>query len=96
MLRALAQGSRISRELSGVLEGLAWEEFRGAGHAERFRGRVAVVIPAYDEQESIGEVLTAIPAEVCGLETAVLVVDDGSRDEPAISPASTAPRSPGT
>ncbi len=80
VLRALAQGSRISRELSGVLEGLAWEEFRGAGHPERFRGRVAVVIPAYDEQESIGEVLRAIPPEVCGLETAVLVVDDGSRD----------------
>ncbi len=80
VLRALSQGSRITRELSGVLEGLAWEEFRSAGHPEQFRGRVAVVIPAYDESEGIGAVLAAVPARVCELETAVLVVDDGSRD----------------
>ena len=80
ILRALSQVGRTSRELSGVLEGLAWEEFRSAGLPERFRGRIAVVIPAYNEAESIAEVLERIPAEVCGRETAVLVVDDGSRD----------------
>jgi hypothetical protein len=80
ILRALSQGSRITRELSGVLEGLAWEEFRLAGHPQRFRDRIAVVVPAYDEEESIGHVLARIPSEVCGMETAVLVVDDGSGD----------------
>lgn len=80
ILRALSQVGRTSRELSGVLEGLAWEEFRSAGLPERFRGKIAVVIPAYNEAESIAEVLERIPAEVCGRETAVLVVDDGSRD----------------
>lgn len=79
-LRALSQASRTTRELSAVLEGLAWEEFRQAGMPERFEGRVAVLIPAYNEAESIGYVLDRIPAEVCGRETAVLVVDDGSRD----------------
>lgn len=80
IVRALTQGSRISRELSEVLEGLAWEQFRVAGHPERFRGRIGVLVPAYNEAESIGWVLDRIPERVCGVETAVLVVDDGSRD----------------
>jgi glycosyl transferase family 2 len=80
ILRALSETSRLSRQLSGALEGIAWEEFRGAGEPERFRGRVAVLIPAYNEAESIGDVLGQIPSQVCGLDTAVLVVDDGSRD----------------
>jgi glycosyltransferase involved in cell wall biosynthesis len=41
---------------------------------------VAIVIPAYNEEDNIGQVLPRIPATVCGLETAVLVMDDGSRD----------------
>jgi hypothetical protein len=80
VIRALSQGSRITRELSALLEGLAADEFRLAGHPERFRDRVAVLVPAYDEAENIGSVLAAIPAAVCGVETATLVVDDGSRD----------------
>jgi hypothetical protein len=80
VLRSLAQSSRITRELSGLLEGLAWEEFRAGDNPDRFRDRLGILIPAYNEAESIGQVLDRIPAEVCGLETAVLVVDDGSRD----------------
>jgi glycosyl transferase family 2 len=79
-LRALSQGARNSRQLSAVLEGLAWEEFRQAKQPERFRGRIAIVIPALDEAENIGYVLDRMPSEVCGVQTAVLVVDDGSRD----------------
>jgi Glycosyl transferase family 2 len=80
VVRALSQGSRITRELSAVLEGLAWEQFSETGHPERFRDRIGVLVPAYNEADSVGYVLDRIPAEVCGLETAVLVVDDGSRD----------------
>jgi hypothetical protein len=80
VVRALSQGSRIARELSAVLEGLAWEQFTEAGHPERFRGKVGVLVPAYNEADSVGYVLDRIPEQVCGLETAVLVVDDGSRD----------------
>jgi hypothetical protein len=80
ILRALSQAGRNSRELSAVLEGLAWEEFRVAGLPERFRDKVAVLVPAYNEAENIGVVLDRIPAQVCGRETVVLVVDDGSRD----------------
>jgi hypothetical protein len=80
ILRALSQAGRNSRQLSAVLEGLAWEEFRQAELPQRFRDKVAIVIPAYNEAENIGHVLDRMPAEVCGVETAVLVVDDGSRD----------------
>jgi hypothetical protein len=80
VVRALSQGSRITRELSAVLEGLALEQFVAAGHPERFRDRIGVLVPAYNEVESIGYVLDRIPEQVCGIETAVLVVDDGSRD----------------
>jgi glycosyltransferase involved in cell wall biosynthesis len=79
-LRSLWQTGRVDRELSAVLEGIAWEEFRTTGNPERFRDKVAVVVPAYDEQETLAHVLSRIPRQVCGVETQVLVVDDGSRD----------------
>ncbi|HET8813684.1 MAG TPA: glycosyltransferase family 2 protein [Solirubrobacterales bacterium] len=79
-LRALSLSARNARQLAAALEGLAWEEFRQAGLPERFRGKVAIVIPAYNEAENIGVVLDQIPAAVCGLGSEVLVVDDGSRD----------------
>lgn len=81
VLRALSVAGRNSREITAVLEGLASEHFRASGDAELFRDRIAVVIPAYNEAENIGHVLERMPAEVCGRPVAVLVVDDGSRDE---------------
>jgi hypothetical protein len=80
VLRALAVGARNARQLSAALEGLAWEEFRQAHLPERFRGRIAILVPAYNEADNIGHVLDQMPAEVCGVRTEVLVVDDGSRD----------------
>jgi Glycosyl transferase family 2 len=80
ILRALSQAARNSRQLAAALEGLAWEEFRQAGLPERFRGRIAILVPAYNEAENIGYVLAQMPAEVCGMATETLVVDDGSRD----------------
>ena len=78
--RALTVGARNSRQLSAALEGLAWEEFRQAGLPARFKDRIAILIPAYNEAENIGVVLDQMPAEVCGVRTEILVVDDGSRD----------------
>jgi hypothetical protein len=80
ILRALSQAARNARQLSAALEGLAWEEFRQAKLPERFRGKIAILVPAYNEADNIGYVLDLIPNEVCGMPTAVLVVDDGSRD----------------
>jgi hypothetical protein len=81
VLRALTESARMNQQLSALLEGLAWEEFRQAKLPERFRDKVAVVIPAYNEADSVGDVVSQIPREVCGEQTAILVVDDGSRDD---------------
>jgi hypothetical protein len=79
-VRALSVGARNSRQLSAALEGLAWEEFRQADLPARFKDKIAILIPAYNEAENIGHVLETMPKEVCGVATQVLVVDDGSRD----------------
>jgi glycosyltransferase involved in cell wall biosynthesis len=46
----------------------------------RVRGGILVVIPAYNEGENVGAVVSRVPAQVCGLATTVVVVDDGSGD----------------
>jgi uncharacterized membrane protein len=79
-VRSLIQNGRIERKLSATLEGIAWEEFRASSLPERFRDKIAIVIPAYNEEDNIAHVLERIPPEVCGVQTAVLVMDDGSRD----------------
>jgi cellulose synthase/poly-beta-1,6-N-acetylglucosamine synthase-like glycosyltransferase len=81
VMRALTESARMNQQLSALLEGLAWEEFRGAKLPARFRDRIAILIPAYEEAENVGSVIERIPSEVCGIETSILVVDDGSRDE---------------
>jgi hypothetical protein len=79
-LRALSQSARNARQLAAALEGLAWEEFRQAGLPDRFKDRIAILIPAYNEADNIATVLDQIPPAVCDIRTEVLVVDDGSRD----------------
>jgi Glycosyl transferase family 2 len=51
--------------------------------SERFGGRIAVVIPAYDEAENLAELLPRVPDRLAGVLAAVLVVDDGSADDTA-------------
>jgi hypothetical protein len=80
VMRALTVSARQGQQLSALLEGLAWEEFRNAGLPAQFKDRVAVVVPAYNEADNVATVIEQIPGEVCGMPTAVLVVDDGSRD----------------
>jgi glycosyltransferase involved in cell wall biosynthesis len=44
---------------------------------------IAIVIAAYNEENGIGEVVGAIPASIGGLDTAIIVVVDGSGDDTA-------------
>jgi glycosyltransferase involved in cell wall biosynthesis len=48
---------------------------------------VAIVIAAYNEAGAIGPVVEALPAEVCGLATAIIVVADGCADSTAAEAA---------
>jgi glycosyltransferase involved in cell wall biosynthesis len=44
---------------------------------------LAIVIPAYNEEPSVAEVVAEIPREAAGLQTELIVVVDGSSDETA-------------
>ena len=80
VMRALTVSARQGQQLQALLEGLAWEEFRSAGLPKLFKDKVAIVVPAYNEADNVASVIKLIPPQACGIETAVLVVDDGSRD----------------
>ena len=41
------------------------------------------MIAAFNEADVIGQVIEALPAEICGLKTAAVVVSDGSKDKTA-------------
>lgn len=56
-------------------------------HEENLRGRtryVTVMIPAHNEEASIGDVIQRIPRSVYGCNVKVIVIDDGSTDRTAL------------
>lgn len=73
---------RSTKALAPYTDAVRAEAIRAfdAGHPELRFAPVVAVIAALDEEESLGDVLGAVPAEACGLEVDTLVVDDGSAD----------------
>ena len=54
-----------------------------AAHAAGAGAPLAVVIPAYNEEPTVSEVIAEIPSEAAGLPTEVIVVVDGAKDATA-------------
>jgi glycosyltransferase involved in cell wall biosynthesis len=54
-----------------------------AAHPAGSGAPLAVVIPAYNEEPTVAEVIAGIPPEAAGLPTEVIVVVDGARDATA-------------
>jgi len=52
-------------------------------HAPGAGAPLAIVIPAYNEEPTVSEVIADIPGEVAGLATEVIVVVDGAKDATA-------------
>ena len=69
-----------SPEVDDTATGAFFAEF---GDAARSLPPVAIVIAAYNEADVIGQVIEALPAEICGLKTVAVVVSDGSKDKTA-------------
>jgi hypothetical protein len=61
--------------------------FADNGERARKLPPVAIVIAAYNEEGVVGSVVQDLPAEMCGLATAAIVVSDGSADKTAIEAA---------
>jgi hypothetical protein len=82
LLRAFAKTDRLERSLGHYADRVAerWFE-RDNGHRPGRAGLVAVVVPAFNEQDSLGDVLDAVPDRIHGLEVERIVVSDGSSDD---------------
>ncbi len=78
ILYALGRAERASQRVGRLVRALAAAQI-AAPAGERWGG-VLVCIPAYNEAESLAEVLAEVPAEAGGEPVHVLVIDDGSRD----------------
>ena len=67
--------SEIDLEEAGAFE---------AAYSDRPAAPVAIVIAAYNEEANVRAVVEAVPNQVCGLGTEVIVVVDGARDATAV------------
>ena len=54
-----------------------------ASHPAGAGAPLAVVVPAYNEEPTVGAVVSEVPREAAGLQTEVIVVVDGARDRTA-------------
>ncbi len=75
VLKTERQTQRIRRLIRALSAAQIEQEQFGQAN-----GGILVVIPAYNEAESLPAVLAEVPPVVAGLRTRVLVVDDASRD----------------
>lgn len=75
----LGRAERANQRVSRLVRALSAAQLE-AGVAGGRWGGVLVCIPAFEEAESLPGVVAEIPADVAGLRTHILVIDDGSRD----------------
>ncbi len=76
---ALAKSERNTQRLRRLIRALSAAQVEATAAGGRLGG-VLVIVPAYNEAESLPAVLTKVPQTICGLPTHVLVVDDSSHD----------------
>jgi hypothetical protein len=77
---ALGRADRANQRVSRLVRALSAAQLEAARGGARWGG-VLVCVPAFDEAESLPDVLAAIPRSVAGMTTHILVIDDGSQDQ---------------
>lgn len=86
-LHLLGRVRENGRRNGEIVTGLARREYaeRYLSAGERFpeRREVLIIVPAYNEEGGIRDVLRRVPGEVMGYEVKTVVVDDGSTDATA-------------
>jgi glycosyltransferase involved in cell wall biosynthesis len=83
-----AVSGQLGFDLEAELERLALEERSAAQaflsvHPPGLGAPLAIVIPAYNEEPTVADVVGEIPRSAAGLKTEVIVVVDGARDATA-------------
>jgi glycosyltransferase involved in cell wall biosynthesis len=86
--QAAAAATRVGFDLDTELDRLAPEERSAAQaflsvHPPALGAPLAIVIPAYNEEPTVADVVGEIPRSAAGLKTEVIVVVDGARDATA-------------
>lgn len=80
-LLLLSRTRELEQNIDRLVIELAKKEFRNVyKKTDSKTAPIYIIIPAYNEEESIGDVLQRIPEKVHGLNTKTLVVVDGSTD----------------
>jgi hypothetical protein len=87
----LGQVRETGRRNGEIVTGIAVRQYEekylwpkeGSGKAEKGRGEILIVVPAYNEEGGICGVLNRVPAEIIGYRVKLVVVDDGSSDATA-------------
>lgn len=79
--RRPTRGSQAYGPLDGALLSDAAGALRAEDLPSRFAGCVAIIVPAFNEAQNLAELLPKVPSTIDATPTAVLVVDDGSRDD---------------
>ncbi len=78
---------RVAQQRNGeIVTSIAVRQYAGRylqpdeTEREKDRGEILIIVPAYNEEGGIREVLNLVPTELMGYEVKTVVVDDGSRD----------------
>lgn len=81
LLRSYARTDRVEEMLADVADRLAFRHFAWEyGDEQAAARKLAIVIPALNEEQSLPAVLGEIPPEVEGMQVETIVVSDGSID----------------
>lgn len=80
VFRGFSREDQLSNEVGDLVDSLALKRLTDAGWSQA-PGFCAVVMPAFNEAENIGSVLTALPHTIVDLPTHPIVVADGCTDD---------------
>lgn len=83
LTRVRENGRRNGEIVTGLARKEYAEKYLSTGEQPPDRREILIIVPAYNEEGGIREVLRRIPDEVMGYEVKTVVVDDGSTDATA-------------
>lgn len=79
-LRISGLATAANRDISRLVRALSQREFRREAGTDTKGAEIIVVIPAYNEEGTVGQILEQLPKEAFGLRVEPLVVVDGACD----------------